>query len=342
MHLAHWKASEFRSFLLFYSLPCLWQILPEEYFQHFLLLVEAIWLLDQSSIPVKSIERAGLLLRHFCLRVEALYDSHYQTFNCLLHLEECVHNLGPLWSFSCFWYEDYNGDTRKLFHGTRKVQLQIAFAVCVQQKIPSLIPLLPEGSASNDLYKHMTQGTWKLQCKQVEIAPGIFAMGVMAPANLIGNERTSVESYVGSIKEATVFSRVNFRDSVIHSQKYHPVTRRRNFTVFVKDRGYLHVKYYLMINKSCPNVAFCHRGCVCRKPVYVAVGVCLSRDEDTVLSKDQFTHATVNHIVPLKREATEKVIVFSILDIQELCVEVDCGKENVFFVCLLPNRYERD
>lgn len=41
---AHWKASEFRSFLFFYSIPCLWNILLDEYFQHFILFVEAIWL----------------------------------------------------------------------------------------------------------------------------------------------------------------------------------------------------------------------------------------------------------------------------------------------------------
>ena len=45
---AHWKASEFRSFLFFYGIPCLWNILPDKYFQHFILLVEAIWLLDQN------------------------------------------------------------------------------------------------------------------------------------------------------------------------------------------------------------------------------------------------------------------------------------------------------
>jgi len=33
---AHWKASEFWSFLFFYGVPCLWNILPDEYFQHFL------------------------------------------------------------------------------------------------------------------------------------------------------------------------------------------------------------------------------------------------------------------------------------------------------------------
>ena len=58
----HWKASEF----FFYGIPCLWNILPDEYFQHFTLLVEAIWLLDQSSVSPHCIKEAGNLLRQFC------------------------------------------------------------------------------------------------------------------------------------------------------------------------------------------------------------------------------------------------------------------------------------
>ena len=38
----HLKASELRTFLLFYSIPCWYGILPEQYFQHYILLVEAI------------------------------------------------------------------------------------------------------------------------------------------------------------------------------------------------------------------------------------------------------------------------------------------------------------
>ena len=54
-NLSHFKASELRSFLLFYSVPCLWGLLEEEYFQHLLLLVNAIFLLLQDSISPNDI-----------------------------------------------------------------------------------------------------------------------------------------------------------------------------------------------------------------------------------------------------------------------------------------------
>lgn len=50
----HLEASELRTFLLFYSVPCLYGILPDLYFQHFILLVEAIYLSLQDSVSVST------------------------------------------------------------------------------------------------------------------------------------------------------------------------------------------------------------------------------------------------------------------------------------------------
>ena len=63
-----------------------------------------------------------------CLFVE-LSGKQFQTFNVhqLLHLAEVVRDLGPLWSNSCFPFEDYNGDLRDLFHGTKNVDGQVCF-----------------------------------------------------------------------------------------------------------------------------------------------------------------------------------------------------------------------
>ena len=45
----------------------------------------------------------------------------------LLHLSECVRNLGPLWAHSCFPFENTNGDLLKLFHGSQGVEKQVQF-----------------------------------------------------------------------------------------------------------------------------------------------------------------------------------------------------------------------
>ncbi len=51
----------------------------------------------------------------------------FMTFNVhqLLHLKDSVDNLGPLWSHSCFFFEDLNGDFSDLFHGTQNIDGQV-------------------------------------------------------------------------------------------------------------------------------------------------------------------------------------------------------------------------
>ena len=155
----HLKASELRTFLLFYSIPCLYGILPEQYFQHYILLVEAIYLLLQDSISPNDIIKASALLKHFCIRIKELYAVRYETFNvhCLLHLTERVTDLGPLWTHSCFCFEDFNGELRSLFHGTQSIEEQIVLAISVQQKIPELVPLLENGSSCQEFYERLSR-----------------------------------------------------------------------------------------------------------------------------------------------------------------------------------------
>ena len=46
----------------------------------------------------------------------------------LLHLPQSVCDLGPLWSHSCFPFENANGEILKFFHGSQSLQKQVAIA----------------------------------------------------------------------------------------------------------------------------------------------------------------------------------------------------------------------
>ena len=103
-HLKYWKASELRSFPLFYGAPALYGILSEDYFQHYLLLVDAIYLLLKDSISESDLSEAENLLFSFCSSFPAIYVPRFTTMNIhqLLHLVDDVHDLGPLFTHSCF------------------------------------------------------------------------------------------------------------------------------------------------------------------------------------------------------------------------------------------------
>lgn len=152
--ISQWKASELRSFLIFYSTAVLNGYLPSQFFEHFILLPPAIFLLLQDTISSHDLNKSRKMLQKFCLQMEELYEDRYLTFNlhCLLHLVDKVKDLGPLWSHSCFFYEDLNGDLRSLFHGTNNIQQQILLAANIQQQIPTLKKDLTCQPEAEDLF----------------------------------------------------------------------------------------------------------------------------------------------------------------------------------------------
>ena len=139
-NLKYYKASELRSFLLFCGLPVLYGILPDDYFQHFALLSESIFILLLDSISEEQLLHAEKMLFHFCFMMAPLYGERYETANVhyLVHLVDNVRALGPLWTHSCFHFEDKNGFLLKLLHGTQNVQFQLVTAVSIIQKLPNL------------------------------------------------------------------------------------------------------------------------------------------------------------------------------------------------------------
>lgn len=66
-------ATEFRNWLFYYSLPCMKDILNDEFFQHYSLFVGGIFLLSSRSVSPEQLELAGNLLMHF---VE-MFDAYY-------------------------------------------------------------------------------------------------------------------------------------------------------------------------------------------------------------------------------------------------------------------------
>lgn len=122
-HLKYWKANELRSFLLYYGLPVFYGLLPDEHFEHYFYFVRAIYLLLLESISEEQLKIAEQLLQQFSFKFSQLelYELRYQTLNIhqLLHLVDNVRDLGPLYTHSCFSFENKNGFVLKVIHGTQ-------------------------------------------------------------------------------------------------------------------------------------------------------------------------------------------------------------------------------
>jgi hypothetical protein len=124
----YWKASEFRNWLLYYSLPCLELIWKDaKFLQHYSLLVYAIHTLLKSEIKVNEITSAENALKLFCLKYSDLFGKFQMTYNLhmLLHYSKAVILFGPLFAHSAFVFENENGILKESIHGTGNIAVEL-------------------------------------------------------------------------------------------------------------------------------------------------------------------------------------------------------------------------
>ncbi|XP_074093825.1 uncharacterized protein LOC141524073 [Cotesia typhae] len=102
--MAKWKASEWESWLLFDSLPCLVGILKKECFDSYCLFVSSIFTLLSGNITERKLIECELDLLQFVGECEQFYGKSVMTFNLhsMYHIGQSVRQSGPLCSSNTF------------------------------------------------------------------------------------------------------------------------------------------------------------------------------------------------------------------------------------------------
>ncbi|XP_033726096.1 uncharacterized protein LOC117315808 [Pecten maximus] len=333
LDIGHFKATEYKSFMLYYSLPCLFGILPEEYFEHFLLLVQAMFILLSDHITGEQLLRAKKMLMHFSINVPALYGERYMTSNVhlLLHLTDKVRDLGPLWATSCFYFEDFNGQLRTLFHGTQKIERQIVFAASVHQNLHKISSCIRYGSDEQELYRKLTE---KRMCsKREKIADNMFIVGAVTTNFLTEMEQHAVTHKVGPYHRLLFFKRAYINGFIVQSKNYRTMTKRNNTVVQYGKMDFGQVIMFVKVFLQCPDAHFCTIICKCKTPVYLAV-----IDSISILPKQLSSdNKTVLQVSP----ACGILKAVNIKDITALCVSVPISKD-LSFLAIPVNRVEKE
>ena len=124
----HWKAVEFRSFLIYSGVVVLKDVLPADKYKNFLLLHVSFRILLSPKCNSHQIQYAGRCLVDFVNSFEDIYGAHNVVFNVhnLLHIaEDCLHFNSSLEHFNCFPFENYLGELKRMLKGTRKPLAQL-------------------------------------------------------------------------------------------------------------------------------------------------------------------------------------------------------------------------
>lgn len=123
-----WKATEFRTFLLYAGPVALKKLLPDNFYNHFLVLHVATRILATPSIHRTQNEYANELLRYFVQEMGELYGTAHIVYNVhsLIHLAgDCLRH-GPLDAFSAFPFESYLGKLKRMLRTTNSPLSQLS------------------------------------------------------------------------------------------------------------------------------------------------------------------------------------------------------------------------
>ena len=107
--LKHWKATEYRLFLLYTGPIALKGILCPEKYNHFMLLSQSIRILLDDSCDTEWLEYARLLISKFVKNIPKIYSREFLVYNVhsVLHLPDDVKHFGSLERCSAFKFESY-------------------------------------------------------------------------------------------------------------------------------------------------------------------------------------------------------------------------------------------
>lgn len=326
---SYWKASEWRNCLLYYFPYILKDILPPKYYQHFMLLSEAAYILNGPFFTHDDVRLASKRLENFVKDFCSLYRECDLSFNChiLLHAAECVYRWGPLWAYSAYGFEDCNGQLLKLFNGTQHINLQMANNFLKRQQLKAYTFMyFNEETNVNlvNLQKRMLGGYVAVK-KAVRNKDSIL-MGCPSATQLTTEQQYLIRSCFDIDYDCGLsFPKMINNNDVYTVYSYQRSDRRKNCFVLIQP------------------------GIICRLSSFFLLGddACSNIKRETIIFGECLKHVTVSspsHLFQLvKINYVGQLLAFKPNDILAKCVMMN--KENDIpnmYLSVLTNMLDRD
>lgn len=136
--LKHWKATEFRTFLLYTGPVILKYVLDKEKYIHFLSLSIGMRILYSENL-MEHRDYADELLTYFVEKGSSLYSMSFISYNvhCLLHLTDVANYNRSLHYCSAYKFENNMGQIKRFIRGSSDPLIQVANRLAERQAISS-------------------------------------------------------------------------------------------------------------------------------------------------------------------------------------------------------------
>ncbi|KAK9976617.1 hypothetical protein ABG768_021822 [Culter alburnus] len=330
----YWKASEWRSFLLFYSLPILNGVLMKKYWNHLFLLVFALHILLQQQVKICEVSVAEIALKKFVIQFEMLYGIKNVSFNVhlLTHLAESVRNWGPLWATSTFSFESFNGTLLKYFSGTTHVPVQIVKTFLRWKSLRKRVEKCVVNT--NDKLKELfsqIQNSNSVSCKAKNLTGNVTVFGPLHDTVCASHIFAVEELNGGIVCNCSSYSRFLIGETLYHAEGYSRLKKRNNSIAELKD-GTLYKVLSFVSYETERNIASDtdEKNCCVVVQKLVKSRRPLCRDiQLNISSKFVYEVSETNYVYAVKTDSFKRK-----------CVMVKL--QDSTFVIPLPNNVERD
>lgn len=196
----YWKGSEWKNFLLYYSLVCLENLMPRKYVQHWYFLVFSMHIFLKKKINKEDFNAGKNALRAFVLKINDMYGIEFYKFNIhlMLHIPDSVMKFGALWASSTFPFEHYNGVLSSMFRNSQAVPEQICKSYSRLKSAEKLSwKVFSHRNCPKDvkiLHENMC-GIFRLQ-RCIEYGPHLRLFGMSKQVQLPLIIKTAIEVYL--------------------------------------------------------------------------------------------------------------------------------------------------
>ncbi|XP_073668003.1 uncharacterized protein [Paramisgurnus dabryanus] len=328
---AYWKASEWRAFLLFYAPIVLKSILPRRFLEHFLLLCQAVYVLQTTSITQLELFYASQHLNEFVCNFETLYGRSHMTYNVhiLQHLSDSVRNWGHLWCYSPYSFEGCNGFLLKLYNGTQSVPLQIVTSFLLLKKVESIgqILMINAHPRVKQVFYSMLDGFTTKHARRFNDSV-LFGRGCSRALDLF--EKDAVEQYLGCpVKDQATF----YHKAVVNSQIFLSINYRRELK---RDNTLVRMCDGSVCQIVCFANVWSHTG---SEHALCLVKKCVSKPRLFLQGYYGESRCQIKHLMFIPSEFND-LIALDICQLSEKCVVYKY--DDSCLICLMPNSFERD
>lgn len=210
---ALWKASQWRSWLIFFVLPCIRDLLPRKYLEHISLLVNAIHICLNKSISPHQLKVIKSLFVTFGVRMQLYYGEKNMRYNFHLglHVADAIENWGPMWLSNCFSFEGENKKILDLQTSPTKVATQLAKKYLFQ----SAINLFVSKFKISDHVEEFCKKIFSNDVKFFKKVGNVTLIGSGAKFDLTENELLKMPKFDSEVETSKFFLKI-----IVDGKKY--------------------------------------------------------------------------------------------------------------------------